>query len=135
MMAYLDANCVIYLVEQNPVWGPKIVSRIIALRTAGDQIAVGDLARTECLVQPFFTGNAAVIADYQAFFSDPDITVLPLSGFVWERAAQIRAGSRLTLEVPDCLHLATAIEHGCGLFLTNDAQLKKCTQINVEILT
>ncbi len=22
MMAYLDANCVIYLVEQNPVWGP-----------------------------------------------------------------------------------------------------------------
>ncbi len=24
MMAYLDTNCVISLVEQNPVWGPKV---------------------------------------------------------------------------------------------------------------
>jgi predicted nucleic acid-binding protein len=135
MMAYLDANCVIYLVEQNPVWGPKIVSRMMALRTAGDRIAISDLTRTECLAQPFFTGNAPVVADYQAFFNDPDITVLPVSGPVCERAAQIRAASRLTLKVPDCLHLAAAIEHGCSLFLTNDVQLRKCTQIHVEILT
>jgi len=34
----------------------------------------------------------------------------------------------------DALHLATAIEHGCGRFLTNDVQLQKCPLITVEIL-
>jgi predicted nucleic acid-binding protein len=41
----------------------------------------------------------------------------------------------IQLKVPDCLHLAAAIEHGCGLFLTNDADLTKCPQIPVEILS
>jgi hypothetical protein len=35
----------------------------------------------------------------------------------------------------NCLHLATAIEHGCDLFLTNDVALRRCTQITVEILS
>jgi hypothetical protein len=33
------------------------------------------------------------------------------------------------------LHLAAAIEQGCGLFLTHDAQLKQCHDILVEILS
>ena len=32
-------------------------------------------------------------------------------------------------------HLATAVEHGCGLFLTNDAQLRSFPDIPVEVLT
>ena len=79
MMAYLDANCVIYLVELNPIWGSKILERVADLRKAGYRIAVGDLARTECLAQPFFVGNAAVIADFQDFFNDPNVTVLPVT--------------------------------------------------------
>jgi len=134
MMAYLDTNCVIYLVEQNPVWGPKILSRIVSLRQGGDQIATSDLSRTECLARPFFTGDAAVIADYQAFFADTEVQMLSLTAGVCLRAAQLRAASQFALQVPDCLHLATAIEHGCGLFLTNDTQLRRCTQIQVEIL-
>jgi predicted nucleic acid-binding protein len=39
------------------------------------------------------------------------------------------------LKVPDCIHLATAIEHKCDLFLTNDVALRRCTQITVEILS
>jgi hypothetical protein len=37
--------------------------------------------------------------------------------------------------VPDCLHLAAAIEHACQLLLTNDTDLATCPQIPVEILT
>jgi predicted nucleic acid-binding protein len=48
---------------------------------------------------------------------------------------RLRAASAFKLKVPDCLHLAAAIEHGCGLFLTHDAQLKLCKDIPVEILT
>jgi uncharacterized protein len=135
MTVYLDANCVIYLVELNPIWGPKVLTRISSLRDGGSRIAVGDLARTECLAQPFLKGNSAVIADFQAFFSSDDIDVLPLTAAVCERAAKIRAASLFQLKVPDCLHLATAIEHGCGLFLTNDVALRRCTQITVDILS
>jgi predicted nucleic acid-binding protein len=111
------------------------MARIAALRAAGDAIAVSDLARTECLAGPLAGGNAALVGDYQAFFSDPAIRVLPLTSAVCERAARIRAASAFRLKVPDCLHLAAAIEHGCGLFLTHDAQLRQCTSIAVEILT
>src|SRR5690242_12399755 len=93
MMVCLDADCAIYFVEQNPVWGPKVTARIVALRAVGDEIAVSDLARTECLAKPLARGDVAVVADYQAFFADPDIRVLPLTAAVCERAARIRAAS------------------------------------------
>jgi predicted nucleic acid-binding protein len=135
MIVCLDADCTIYFVEQNPVWGPKITARLAVLRAAGHEIAVSDLSRTECLAKPLATGNVATVADYQAFFSDPAVRVLPLTAAVCERAARIRAASSFKLKVPDCLHLAAAIEHGCGLFITHDAQLKLCKDITVEILT
>jgi hypothetical protein len=64
-----DANIVIYLVEQNPLWEPKVSARVAAFRAAGDEIAVCDAARLESLVGPFQTGNAADLASYSAFFT------------------------------------------------------------------
>jgi uncharacterized protein len=134
MIVRLDADCTIYFVEQHPVWGPRITARLAAGRAAGDEVAVTDLARAECLTKPLATGDVAVVADYQAFFGDPDIRVLPLTAAVCERAARIRAASGFKLKVPDCLHLAAAVEHGCGLFLTHDALVTQCKDITVEIL-
>jgi predicted nucleic acid-binding protein len=133
VIVYLDTNCVIYFVERNPTWSPKIVARIAQLRTAKDELAVGDLTRAECLVGPFKNADATLEASYRAFFSDPDIKVLAMTAATCERAARFRAKYRF--ELVDALHLATAVEHGCGLFLTNDAQLARCTDIVVEILS
>jgi uncharacterized protein len=133
MTVYLDANCVIYFVEQNATWFGRVAGRLAALHSAGDTIAVSDLTRTECLVGPFLSGNVTDLATYQAFFADPGIRVLPMTASVFERAARLRADYRFSL--PDALHLAAAIEHGCGLFLTNDRKLSRCAEIQVEILT
>ncbi len=133
MKAYLDTNRIIYFVENNPVWGPKVIARITMIRSASDELVVGDLARAECLVGPFKKGDVGLEARYRAFFSDPDIPVLGITAAVCERAARIRADHKFDLV--DSLHLATAAEHGCGLFLTNDAQLSRCTAIPVEVLT
>lgn len=134
MKVCLDANCVIYLVEKNPLWAPKLVTRLAAVKAAGNTLAVSDLARSECLIGPFRIGDAAVLADYQRFFSNPAVEMLPLTPTVCERAAEIRVASGLKIKLPDALHLASALEHGCGLFLTNDAQLVDCAAIAVEIL-
>jgi predicted nucleic acid-binding protein len=135
MTVCLDSDCVIYLVEGPPVWEAKVTARLAALRAAGDAIAVSDLARTECLAGPLSKSDAVTLANYHTYFSSGTVQVLSLTPAVCERAAHLRAASNFKLKVPDCLHLAAAIEHGCGLFLTHDAQLKQCTAITVEILS
>jgi uncharacterized protein len=135
VMICLDANCVIYLIENSPFWGPKVVARLAAARKAGDTIAVCDLARSECLVGPLKNNDTALLANYQRFFASPAVRTLPLTAAVCERAAEVRVASAMRFELPDALHLAAAIVHGCGLFLTNDASLARCTTITVEVLT
>ena len=103
----------IYLIEANPVWTPKATVRFNALLAAGDQIAVCDAARLECLVKPLASGNAADEASYRAFFGNPLVKMLPVMPLTWEHAA--RLGATYTLKAVDSVHLATAIEHGCGL--------------------
>jgi len=134
-MVCLDTNCVIYLIENNPVWGPKIVARLAAAKAAGDTIAVCDLARAECLIGPLRTGDSALLANYQRFFASPVVRMLPLTVAVCERSAEVRVASAMRVDLPDALHLAAAIVHGCGLFLTNDARLSRCSGITVEVLT
>jgi hypothetical protein len=40
MIVYLDANIVIYLVEDHPLWKPKVVTRIVSFRSAGTKSAL-----------------------------------------------------------------------------------------------
>ncbi len=47
---------------------------------------------------------------------------LELHRGVFERAAELRAKQRL--KTPDAIHLATALEHGCDEFWTNDSRLQ-----------
>lgn len=133
MIVYLDTNCVIYFVERTPAWHPRVVTRLARCRAAKDELAVGDLTRAECFVVPFRNGDATLEASYRAFFGDPDVRVFPMTAAVCERAARIRAAHKFGLA--DSLHLATATEHGCGLFLTNDVTLTRFTDIPVEVLT
>jgi hypothetical protein len=91
VIVYLDANIVIYVVEKHPVWGPKALARIAQLQAGGDQIAVGDASRLECLVGPYMSGDKAILADYNGFFRDPALLVFPISAAVCEHAARIRA--------------------------------------------
>jgi uncharacterized protein len=133
VIVYLDANIISYLVEKHPLWCPKALTRIAQLQAAGDQIAVGDASRLECLVGPYMSGDQAMLADYNCFFQDPAVVVFPLSAAVCERADRIRASHNI--KALDALHLATAIEHGCGRVLSNDVPLQKFPRITVENLT
>jgi uncharacterized protein len=132
VIVYLDSNLVIYLVEKNPIWGPKISARLAIIQSAGDEIAVSDLARMECLVGPIVKGDAKALSDFAVFFQDPSVCVFQLNAQVCERAAHIRA----TYQFPalDSLHLAAAAENGCSVFLTNDLRLMGFSETPVEII-
>ena len=133
MSVFLDANIVVYFVEQPPGWGAKVTSRISAYRAAGESLALSDLVRMECNVQPLRVNDQMRFQDFANFFTAPDVRVLSITAAVCDRAARIRA--QYGFKPLDCLHLAAAVEHGCTRFLTNDAPLQKFPDIVVELIT
>jgi uncharacterized protein len=86
----------------------------------------------ECRVKHVASGDAVKLADMEAFLNSSDVVHVPMPFAVYDRACQIRATYRFKLA--DALHLAAAVEAGCGAFLTNDHRLNACREIPVEVL-
>lgn len=61
MIVCLDANIVIYHVERNPIWEPKVTARLKAAAAAGDSLAVSQAALLECLVGPLRSGYSGAL--------------------------------------------------------------------------
>ena len=132
MIIYWDSVITIYLLDHTGSFQARARARLATLEKAGDRIAVSDLSRLERRIKPIRTGDAASLAQFDAFFARPDVQRVPLSTAVYDRATLLRA--TYNFKLGDSLHLAAAIEAGCDLLLTNDHRLSKCTQIWIEVL-
>jgi predicted nucleic acid-binding protein len=130
---YPDANIIIYHVEAKPVWGPRASARLAALHAAGDTPVISDLTRMECRVWPLRSGDATLLAAYDAFFGAAGLQVVGWTTAVCDKAAELRA--QFGFKTPDALHLAAAIVHGCDRFLTHDARLSACTALPIDVLS
>jgi predicted nucleic acid-binding protein len=130
---YLDACVVVYLGEASEPFFRQVEARLTPLRLgSGLQLLTSRLSRLECRCKPLREGNNAVLAAYDAFFSASGVALFEVTSAVIERATAIRA--QYGVKTPDALHLATAIEEGASVFLTNDTRLLRCTDIKVEVL-
>jgi predicted nucleic acid-binding protein len=132
VLIYCDSVILIYWLDQVGPFHLRAQTRMVALQSAGDQVAVSDLTRLECRVGPLKRKDPGALAVIDGFFARPDARLVPLTAAVFDRAAQLRAD--LNFKTPDALHLATAIESGCNCFLTNDTRLSRCTDITIEVL-
>src|SRR5262245_16114389 len=133
MLAYLDTVICIYAVEGALAFQARARARLLTLRTAGDQPAISDLTWLECRVKPIRLGDAVALADMEAFLTASDVVRVPLPTAVYERGCRIRVIHNYKLA--DAMHLAAAVESGCGLFLTNDHRLSRFPDISVEVLS
>jgi predicted nucleic acid-binding protein len=95
-------------------------------------MVVSDLTRLECRLHPISVGDAALLAQFDAFFTSADVQVAALTAQVYDRATLIRAKHRY--RTPDALHLAAALESGCGVFLTNDGRLAGFPDLKIQAL-
>ena len=132
MLVYCDSVILIYYLDHTGTFQARATSRLAVLRAAKDQIAVSDLTRLECRVLPIRLNKTQALADFDAFFALPDVLHVPLTTAVYDRATVIRA--RYGFKTTDALHLAAAVEAGCGRFLTNDTRLSRFPDIPVEVL-
>jgi len=118
MIVFLDSVIVIYLIEGPDAFRVRAKARLAEVTAANDQTATSHLTRLECRIKPIRLNDASLLADYDAFFNGPDLLMISLPEPVFERATVIRA--RYGFKLGDSLNLATAVEHGCGRFLTLD---------------
>jgi predicted nucleic acid-binding protein len=130
---FLDTAPVIYFVEQNPHY-IHLTERIFSYIDNGQVTAVtSPITLSECLVFPYRSNNTDLQADFfdlivhglhtQFVLIDQDIA---------RQAAQLRAIHNLALA--DALQIATALNQRCQVFLTNDKQLARVTEIRVVVL-
>ena len=116
-MVYLDSCIAIYLIEEHELYLPAIDRHI-----SGEvDICVSDLVVLECLVKPLRQKNEPLIAKFKSEFEG--FVNLQMNAGVYFAAAQLRAD--YGIKVPDALHLACALHHGCTEFWTNDERLNK----------
>jgi predicted nucleic acid-binding protein len=118
-MVALDTNCFIYYLEGGP-WAEALKDCLFGPVERGELYAVTSvLTLTELLVRPMSLGRFDVADEYSALISSyPQLRLVPLTMEVAVRSAELRA--RFRVRTPDAIQLATAIEAGASLFLTND---------------
>lgn len=133
-LLYLDACCIIYLLEASSPFHAKVVRRLAAHSAMpGAELVSSRLSRIECRTKPLRDGNTALLARYEAFFTARRFRLAELGPAVIEEATQLRA--KYGLKTPDALHLATGILEKADVFLTGDQQLQRCTELQVEAIT
>jgi len=84
-------------------------------------------------VKPLREGNTPLLERFDGFFSRGSLEIVDVSSDVIERATELRA--KHDFRAPDAVHLATALVVGADVFLTGDRTLKRCPDLDVQLLT
>ena len=135
MRLYLDSCVLIYALDGALHPQQRTLQQLE--RYAQADWVISDLVRMECLVGPLRTADQIRLLAhsfgedfvFRSFFSD--CSVVPLHPEVMERAAELRAATRL--QTADAIHLAAAVHWGCDALLTNDRAFQ-LAQAPIEVL-
>ena len=126
---YVDANIFIYLVEAAPRFADMVRAVFLALEAAEARVMTSGLAVAECLYLPAKCDNARAVEAYERLFSSGEAEILALDGGLAKRAAML--GGKLGLKLFDAIHYISALQSGCGFFITNDLKFKSGPKMRV----
>ena len=135
MIAFFDANALIYLIEAKAPFVSKVRESLsgLARKHPNMRLAVSRLTWLECRVGPMKNNDNETLAVYDAFFSRADIQWIELTRDVVELAAAIRA--KHGLRTPDALQAACCLQLGAShVFLSGDKTFERVAGLNVKLL-
>ncbi|HEX9867783.1 MAG TPA: PIN domain-containing protein [Candidatus Tectomicrobia bacterium] len=123
----------IYYVEEKRTYVAKMDAIIAAIEDSPIEAVSSVITLTEVLTHPLKVGNARLVHEYRnILLNSRRFRLLPITSQIAESAADLRA--RYNLRTPDALHVAAGIDARCDAFLTNDAGIKRVTEITVLVL-
>ena len=130
---YTETAPLIYYVEENPTYVAKMDAIIEAIEDRPIEAVSSVITLTEVLTRPVKLGNARLEREYRdILLHSGEFRLLTITVRIAESAAALRA--RYNLRTPDALHVAASIDARCDAFLTNDAGIKRVTEITVTAL-
>lgn len=120
---YLDVNVFIYALEGFPQVEQTLEALFKAIDSAELQTVTSELSLAEALIRPIENNNLQHQAIYQsAIRSRTGLEVVPVSRSILLEAARLRG--TVGLKLPDAIHVATALQTDCEVFLTNDDRIQ-----------
>lgn len=133
-LAALDTPVWIYHFEGSSTYG-RAADAVLEAVSGGSVVAVAsELVLLELLVAPLKKGAQDVADEIEmTLVHFPHLQLAPVTRAVLVRAADLRA--QYGLRTPDAIMLATAIESGATLAVTNDAAWRKVKEIEVVLLS
>jgi predicted nucleic acid-binding protein len=135
VIAFYDASALIYLIEGAEPFATRLRRELAAVAKKHPDMgaAVSRLSWLECRVGPMKGGDSATLAQYDAFFTRPDLVWVELTAHVVELAAAIRV--QTGLKTPDAMQAASCLQLGGDhLFLTGDSVFRRVAGLNVKVL-
>ncbi len=121
--AYFDSNIFIYLLEGFDAYRSDLQDIRESIRHGECSIMTCELTLLEILVPPFRHSRPDMVALYRKFLEESGVFHLhPITRDTLVRASLYRA--QMGLKTPDALHVASAAEHQCEVFLSNDRAVK-----------
>jgi len=120
---YLDANIIIYLLEGFEPFTSSLSRLLEAIEAGQVRCVTSEMTVAEVLVRPFRQESAKLIKTYIDALNDKRlVTLQPITYQTLTDAAFTRAQTGMKL--PDAIHVATAVQGGCAIFLSNDRKIK-----------
>ena len=86
-LVHVDANPLIYSVENHPAYGPLLQSLWQAAKAKSIEVVSSDLVLMEVLVGPLKRGDSALAQTYEQALSGTDIRLLPITHPILRQAA------------------------------------------------
>lgn len=127
----LDTVVFIYALEGNEKFGKRAEQIFAAIEKRQCKSFVSDLVLAELMVKPLREGKTEIAEEYATELPNfPNLTFLAPTRDIIITAARLRSNTNLKLI--DALHLATAINKECQIFITNDTAMK-CDIASIDI--
>lgn len=120
-LVFLDANCLIYLVEQHAEHGPRVSHLVRRMIERGDSVCTSTLAVGEVMAGPRMHGDSDLEARYRDLFATAGWRLLPFDRAAVEHFVSARAMPGV--KAPDAIHLACAAQARVDVFVTHDKAL------------
>ena len=129
---YVDTAVLIYSVEGHPDYRELLRPLWLKLKASELEVISSELSLMEVLIVPLRNKDTALVNDYEQLMLEGDMQLIPISQTLLREAARLRATTNL--RTPDAIHVATAMNTGCTLFLSNDRGLRGISHLSVVIL-
>lgn len=130
----LDTMVFIYHFEENQIYSPLTFSIFESLEKGNFNGITSVLTLLEILVKPKRENNSLLTERYKLLFENfPNLQVKEINENIADIASSLRAN--YNINTPDAIQIATSLEAKADIFITNDATLKKISEIKVLLLS